>query len=476
MISLSRAFAVLTATCLLLAAPTSAQTEPTAFYHLRAVYTSTSDWAEFTLGDARSLLTYRIISVEGEPERIDLRDSRRVGIYQPLERAEADNRLRLTVDYALDAGIPQTSLPITFERGAFGTSEVEAAFVHADGSIQPLATVRHEQIVAGNPDRNPVDASLDLSALANIVPEPIVLPTSPDLPPLLWAVYYLWYTPEFWSAYQPFDQPAQPYTTNIDSMRHHITEAQSAGIDGFLASWWGPNNEIDAHFARLLDLAQAADFRIGLYFESLGDGGQARSPAQILDWLRYALGAYSDHPAWMKIDGKPIIVFWATDSLPLTTWASIFETLRAEGFDLVTLGMGLSAANLYAFDGAYEYGVVGRADLAQTYADLRRLTHYAPLLDPSGRPHIWMATAQPGYDERGIPEREGRVVTRDQGATYTETFAAAVASAPDWIMITSWNEWPEHTYVEPSQNYADSYLRLTQEWARIWRTQNEDGS
>ena len=59
-----------------------------------------------------------------------------------------------------------------------------------------------------------------------------------------------------------------------------------------------------------------------------------------------------------------------------------------------------------------------------------------------------------------------RLCARPRGCAYhAQTWQAAINSNPDWVIITSFNEWPEGTYIEPSQAYGDRYLGLTAEWA-----------
>jgi hypothetical protein len=52
---------------------------------------------------------------------------------------------------------------------------------------------------------------------------------------------------------------------------------------------------------------------------------------------------------------------------------------------------------------------------------------------------------------------------------YEEDWKAAIASNPEWITITSWNEWFEGTQIEPSASYGNLYLDLTHRYATLWK-------
>jgi len=71
----------------------------------------------------------------------------------------------------------------------------------------------------------------------------------------------------------------------------------------------------------------------------------------------------------------------------------------------------------------------------------------------------------------GNPGRVGTFLDRRNGATYRATLDGAAASDPDWILITSWNEWWENTHIEPSVNFGDQYLQITREFAARWKQQ-----
>jgi hypothetical protein len=60
-------------------------------------------------------------------------------------------------------------------------------------------------------------------------------------------------------------------------------------------------------------------------------------------------------------------------------------------------------------------------------------------------------------------------VERAAGATYDETWRAALAADPPWILVSSWNEWHEGSEIEPSVEYGRRYLDATHAWAERFR-------
>ena len=45
----------------------------------------------------------------------------------------------------------------------------------------------------------------------------------------------------------------------------------------------------------------------------------------------------------------------------------------------------------------------------------------------------------------------------------------AIKSKPDWVLITSWNEWHEGSEIEPSLEFDGKYVQLTFEFAPRFR-------
>ena len=75
------------------------------------------------------------------------------------------------------------------------------------------------------------------------------------------------------------------------------------------------------------------------------------------------------------------------------------------------------------------------------------------------------ATVMPGYNDRKTGRGNAFADGRENGAYYVRSWQAAIGSAPDWVIVTSFNEWPEGTYIEPSQAYGNLFLDLTAQWS-----------
>lgn len=77
-------------------------------------------------------------------------------------------------------------------------------------------------------------------------------------------------------------------------------------------------------------------------------------------------------------------------------------------------------------------------------------------------------SVRPGYDDTKI-RRPGLLTPRENGAYYRRSWEKAIAADPDAVFITSWNEWPEATNVEPSVEFGYQYAELTLTYSMILR-------
>ncbi|HJT21775.1 MAG TPA: glycoside hydrolase family 99-like domain-containing protein [Nitrospira sp.] len=474
----ARTIGILLMGCVLLQSPSAragdadregCPSDAVSFYRLRIEYMTKTHWSRLRIENPDRILTARVMTLNGEQKWYDVRTDG-VSIGQEITGAKEGHAIGITVDYALSSEVTNHPLSIRLRNGSSNESRVRLSLM-----VGETPNLIKETVLATGGEHPERD---ELSLLVDINGGPGTLSCG-AMPPgigkhLLWAFYYPWYQTKSWSNSVLKDHPVRPYDSGDPAMFvQHIEAAQRAGIDGFISSWWGPESGSDRNFSILLDAAKERGFLVSLYFETLVDDGRDALPSDaIVKWLSYAIATYRDHPAMMKIEGKPLIVIWASDKVPLDTWKSIFGELQAQGLDAVYVAMGTGGRNLEVFDGVHDYGVFESTiqDLARNDQLNCRLAKYYPLLSNSRTRKISIATVQPGYDERGIPGRRGAFRDREDGAFYRGTFEAAIDSGADWIFITSWNEWYEHTHIEESQLNATKYLDLTAEYAKRWKS------
>jgi hypothetical protein len=287
-------------------------------------------------------------------------------------------------------------------------------------------------------------------------------------PPLVLAFYYAWYDQSTWNPKTLPDQPAGPYvSSDRATVERQVAQAQAAGIDALIQSWYGPqtaDNQTEINFRTLLDVAGARGFHAAVDFETEGPFFPDR--AAVTDALRTLLATHVQHPAYLRYQGKPVIFFWREGRFGVDEWAAIRAQVDPEHKSL-WIAEGVDIAYQSVFDGHHLYSVAWSPDVKQTLADWGfRVRRYAA---QNGVQRLWVATAMPGYDDTRTDRQDAFAVARRAGDYYRATWAAAVASQPDWIVITSFNEWVEGTMIEPSVTYGDLYLNLTRELAQAFK-------
>jgi hypothetical protein len=284
---------------------------------------------------------------------------------------------------------------------------------------------------------------------------------------LVLAFYYAWYDQKTWTSGKVPDVPLAPYASaNREAMAHQIDQAQGAGIDGFVLNWWGKGNQTEKNLKALLDIAAQKGFRVAVDFDInspfMGGAGS------YADNLRYLHAVHASHPAYLRSQGRPVIFFYNVSRLPVATWKNLRDQADPDR-NAIWIAEGTNLAYQSVFDGHHLYSITwpNRIPPSQTLPkwgeQVRRYNR------EHGTSKLWIATVMPGYDDRKARPGSGFARSRDGGEYYRQCWQAAIDSKPNWVIINSFNEWPEGSYIEPSQAYGNLYLDLTRDWAARFR-------
>jgi hypothetical protein len=287
-------------------------------------------------------------------------------------------------------------------------------------------------------------------------------------PKLVLAFFYPWYGPGAFDDGKMSDRPTAPYISDHpDVIDRQIAEAQAAGIDGFIVEWAGNGDITATNFPVIFDAAARHGFSITFYFVTNG-AMQHGDPAQQLQDL---LNRYSGQPAFLHWNNKPVFFVWAPDALPggLNGWRDVRHRIDPNNGQIWSVET-TNSTYLDVFDTIHLFSG-GKWDAKNNFANVNN--QFRGIVDGYNRTHagaqrMWTAGVIPGWDETRLGRNNPGDVTlvdRRNGDTYAASWQSAIRSNPEWVTITSFNEWYEGTQIEPSASYGNKYLDLTRTWA-----------
>ncbi len=434
-------------------------------YPIDLVLSTTSDWTDVSIVGATLVLVSQE-NLEGEDApNLRIHALSTISVSQSIE-----GRKRVTVRFRAVVADPAQHLQVRIDKGHLGETSVS---LHPRDERTALESFTHKGFIGGSDPANVRSFSLRSSTITSVV-SPVPLDGSPERfgGKKLLAFYYPWYgTPEGpsgkWVHWNPNSShhdsahdPAYGFYDSKDpeTVRRHIREAKSAGIDGFIASWWGPYTFEDRAFDVLIDVAEQESFSVTLYYEI------AETPIEIVTDLSHFLSRHGDSPALLRADDRPVVFFYVRVMMEFTLaqFESVFAQLENRDRAVFAVADGLGSHYLSVFDGLHIYNPVGigAIEAASQYLSASLLAR--------AKDRLFAATIIPGYDE-AYKAAHLTYLDRADGDTYRAYWALARASLPHWILITSYNEWHEGSEIEPSLEYGTTYLEITAEQSEAWK-------
>lgn len=231
----------------------------------------------------------------------------------------------------------------------------------------------------------------------------------------------------------------------------HFEWIKKSGAGVVAISWWGKNNSSEKSMKTYLDLAEKYGLKITFHIEPI-----YKSAAEFRKVLKYLEKNYLHHPAIFKYNGKPLFYLYDTGKVKYYEWHKLFGedgelSVRNTPLDGVFIGHWERRRDgefivKSGFDGFYTYyasdGFMWGCS-TENWPQMARFAQENKLL--------FIPCPGPGYiDTRIRPWNTRNTQKRKKGKYYETMFNKAVALNPDFIAITSFNEWHEGTQIEPA--------------------------
>ena len=289
------------------------------------------------------------------------------------------------------------------------------------------------------------------------------------------GAWHHWHGPEARAAAPRVNTPELGLYDSHDPrvIARHAEWLQQAGCTGIVSSWWGQGSFEDRTLELLIAPMHARSLKVTAYVE-MNQTGLAGAIAD----LAYLVRRYGDHPAWLRVDGRPVLfVYWgAIKALPAEEWKAAAEAVAAMGLPKPVLIGDINASDGFFFERAPAFEGLHTYVMAPYIAGMtpKQIDAYADEYYPRWKARvgdrIYCATVIPGFDDRQVPGRTlpRPTVARSGTGTFDALWRSAIKTQADWVMLTSFNEWHEASDIEPSKEYGDLFIRRNRHWASLY--------
>jgi glycoprotein endo-alpha-1,2-mannosidase len=238
---------------------------------------------------------------------------------------------------------------------------------------------------------------------------------------------------------------------NPEIIATHMQQIKDAGIGVVAISWWGKDHFTDKSVQTILDTAHKYGLKVSFHIEPAYN-----TVEQFRGMLEYLAETYLQHPAVYRFNDKPLYYLYNSFKLKYDEWYSMLNpesktSIRNTDLDGVFISLWTTRFDgeftiKSGFDGFYNYFASDGFSYGSTTSNWPQMAGFA-----QENNLIYIPCVGPGYaDTRIRPWNEKTTKSRENGKYYEAMFDKAVNTFPDFLAITSFNEWHEGTQIEPA--------------------------
>lgn len=238
-------------------------------------------------------------------------------------------------------------------------------------------------------------------------------------------------------------------STSATEVHNQITDMISRGIDGVIIDWYGPNTSIDQ--ATQLVMAEA-EKHPGFTFAIMVDQGAIKwdscsgcTPQQaLISDMQYIEQAYFPSPAYMTLQGRPVVTNFNIDLSYTIDWNAVLAALSNQP---VLIFQNNSGFTHVLSDGSYSWVMPTTTDYGMSY-----LTSFYDTGMPFKNEQTLGATYK-GFNDTLASWGSNRIMGQQCGQTWLQTFSKINGlynsgnQLPSMQLVT-WNDYEEGTEIE----------------------------
>ena len=247
-------------------------------------------------------------------------------------------------------------------------------------------------------------------------------------------------------------------------IHNQVQDMISRGIDGAIAAWYGAGNTSIEAATQLL--RKEAETHAGQFeFAIMEDTGALGAAAvangcdvtdQLIADLNYVASQYEGSPAYMRVNGRPVVFFFFVDAFYFD-WPRVISSVQGNP---LLLFQGPDGLTRKLSDGGFSWVLINSNNPLDPELAAQD-TFYAAAQKASGR--LVFGSAYKGFNDTLATWGTNRVIQENCGQTWLQTFSEAgkfySGNNPlPAMQIATWNDYEEGTAIEPG---IDNCVYLT---------------